>query len=67
MIVKLLVKEVKDCVGLLNYIQKVKVGIFGIRRWDGCANQKTNKRVLAYKVHFRNLSLRNLLPVVVII
>lgn len=36
MIVKLLIKEVEDCVGLLDHIQEVQVGIFGIRRWDGC-------------------------------
>ncbi len=57
MIVKLLVKEVKDCVGLLNHIQKVKVDIFGIRRRDGCASQKIKKKVLACKVHFRFIHL----------
>lgn len=51
MIVKLLIEEVKDCVGLLNHIQKVEVGIFGICRWDGCASQETNKRALS--CHFR--------------
>lgn len=57
MIVKLLVKEVKDCVGLLNHIQEVEVGIFGICRWDGCASRKTNKRALSCTVHFRFIHL----------
>lgn len=36
MIIKLFIKEVENSVGLLDHIQEVQVGIFGIRRWDRC-------------------------------
>lgn len=49
MIVELLIKEVEDCVGLLDHIQEVQVGIFGIRRRDCCVRQYCHSKPFLVK------------------
>lgn len=48
MIIKLLIKEMEDCVGLLDHIQEVQVGIFGIRRWNSCVRQFSHSKTLFF-------------------
>lgn len=43
LVIKLLIKQVEDGVCLLNYIQEVQVGIFGISRGNCCRIKTENK------------------------
>lgn len=36
MIIKLLIKEMKNSVSLLHHIQEIEVGVFGICRRNSC-------------------------------